>query len=1151
MKQKSISFWLITTLSIALVISIAYRYADSQEIDAETKATESDWAKPILMKTDAESERYGDHKRRHWTAEETRFYKERYAKIRSLLPATPQAAPSLASPPPVENDGFFNLANNTFSGKWTSRGPANMPGAFQFSEVDEGTDTVYSVSCGHYGGVQFIWKGTLAGDDWKMVNPKHPSRFEDLMIVPNGVHRRIIAAEERGGIMYSDNSGATWNYSTGIEYGVKSTIVNRQDDHTIYTTDGSSVYVSYDLGTSFTLFQTLSSATHARLYTPRWDIQPNASDVYFAQDGSFYKLNSAATSFEQISTIASGKEIGLGGDSRRLWMTQDSKNWYHSTNGGLSWNAQATESWWYSGVSPGMSQGQYPGIHPEDPDIIIGGYAFPLTSRDAGTTTNSDAKNWWGHYQNSVGNDEKVRIHFHPDNQASQFFYDASGTLISLRSSDGGIFKSYNEWTKTEFPTLVSIESIFTNITLFNAPTQEAYRGGFISGKNNSDDMTSCTQDQGWQNTRASSYGTDLLSWDQVGGGDGPNCISGDGLIGWSYNYQGTGSFKRINLYDGSGTYKGLSGSATGQYDLGFAADRAYFTPGVGDWSDGDRIWVMSNTLRKVEYNGSTITGIEHDLAASPYFVQGVAQSRENPDIVFAMEDGYVFKSTNRGSSWDEVASQSTTGIEGTWGIERGNFGMGWAVDNQTIIFATESGSNVRTVFSTDGGTVWSNVTGSGINEFPPASVNGMTANEAGTLIFASTSAGPYVFVVAEEQWHPLALEGSVPIFWGQVAQAVKDGNTEIIRFSTWGQGIWDLELGEVTPTLTLLSPLTDTLLTPEDSITLTWDSNQAENVLILLKQNGTVTDTLKVLPTEEGAFTISIPETVTISESFSIIIQHTLTGIFDESATITIIPDDENIALNKSVTVSSTNSSDNSTFITDNNSESYWRSKTTDSEHWAAVDLENAYHIGIVVVEWGALTPTDYFIEMLDDSEEWIELNHTTDSDGAVDVITLNTGFTSSLRIRSTNTGSANAISINEIRVYANPNPVIIISSSSEEASSSEAVESSSSEEVSESSEEVSVSSSVVYESSVEQRSDSSEDDTSPLGTIAAQNGTLYSVINNTGAEQLTITAPQSSETYTLYTLHGERINSGTLINGAVKLPKNTPKTILFIYFK
>lgn len=686
-------------------------------------------------------------------------------------------------------------ADGSLYGTWQNRGPKNMPGAFQFCEMDEGTDTVYAVSCGHYGGVQFIWKGTLNGDDWKIINPKNPARFDDLIVIPNGAKRRVIAGKQGGGLMYSDDAGKNWLTPTGITGVVKSTIVNRQDNNVIYATTASTVFKSTDNGATFTSLQNFgANATNLELYSPRWASQPGATDVYLVRDTKVYKLNAGKTSFTQTNTnnpLASTNPVAMSGDSRRLWIVLNERKWYSSTDGGVTFTYVRTQSSYYGDPYDDMESGQHIGVNPENPDIVIGGYANPIIILGAGTTINMDASKYWGYYQNAVGNDAKVRNNYHPDFQAHHFFYDKTGKLMTLRASDGGIFRSYNEWTKSSFPTYNDMTGIYYNISLYNKPTQETYRGGFMYGYLSPDHLSAGTQDQGWQDVRSSTYGQTSLSWDQVAGGDGPSCITGDGKIGWSYNYQGTGEFTRIQLYSGT-TFKGQTGTKSTAADFSFTGS-SYFTPSVGDWQNGDRIWVLSQSLRRIEYNNGTITAKEDLFGTGSSYMQGVAQSRKTPDIVYAMRNGIVHKSTNRGTNWTQVASATATGITGF----SENRGMGWSspLDDKIVLFATQSGTAVKSIYSEDGGVTWTNVTGTGANQFPAAEVNGMAGSKTGKYVFASTNMGPYVFSVATKKWYPLATDEDMPIFWGQIVYCVDYGTKEVVHFSTWGQGVWDFTI--------------------------------------------------------------------------------------------------------------------------------------------------------------------------------------------------------------------------------------------------------------------------------------------------------------------------------------------------------------------
>ncbi len=873
---------------IALVLSAGLVLAGLGVVAYNFREAGEEWVRPLLLGGENEAdEKYDANKmaakNRHWTGAEAAAAQNAYDAIRQGLPST--------SP---NHSGINTYAGGALAGSWTCRGPFNMPGSFEFSEMDEGTDTVYAVTCGHYGAVEFIWKGTLAGDNFVRINNKYPARFHDLNIVPNGTGRRVVASIENGNILYTDDAGANWTYSTGINGNIRSCIVDRTNNYVMYATDGAKVYKSTDLGTSFTVFQTIgSSATNACLYKPRWPTkQNNDNNIYLGIEGKFYSMASGGSSFTQKGTMNTGGTISIGGDSRKLWVVIGGTKWNYSTTNGTSFTYINIPSNYYGTAGSDMEAGHFPGVDPENPNILIGGYTNPGVSKDGGQTVDYSAEPYWGYYQNAVGNDQKVRIHYHPDFQGNQFFYDKSGTLLTLRSSDGGVFRSYNEWTSVPYANQTAMEAAFYDITLLGVPSQECYRGGFIYGKNSADHMTCGTQDQGWQDVRSSTYGTTTMSFDQVGGGDGPSCITGDGTIGWSYNYQGTKAFSRFPLYNGS-TYTGQTGTKSTPTDFTFTDNGRYFTPSVGDWQNGDCIWVLSKTLRRITYSGGTTTGIEKSFTNTNYHIQGIAQSHATANLVFAMQEGGIWKSTDRGSTWSAVTTSATTGITGWedpngdsgWGIP--NFGMGYAPNDQTILFATKSGSGVRSVLSIDGGTTWINVTGSGANLFPDCHVNGMSGNAAGTLIFASTSMGPYVFVVAQQKWYPLATDSDVPLFWGQICYCSNFGGQEVVHFSTWGQGVWDFTIDNNSPKLGITSPAGSSYNVGA-VVPITWSTNQTGTVTAELDKNGTLVKSLGTAAAT-GSLSWTIASDAGTGNGYTV--KLTLGSLSATSGTFSIVP--------------------------------------------------------------------------------------------------------------------------------------------------------------------------------------------------------------------------------------------------------------------
>ncbi len=197
----------------------------------------------------------------------------------------------------------------TLKGGWKNRGPKNMPGAFKFAEMLDGTDTIYGVTHNHYSGEfnskSFIYKGTIynpktgtAGDDFVNLTPNWPNRYKNLMVFRYNGSVRLVVGIENGPVSYSDDEGQSWNTSSNGPTLAMSTIINRQDGR-VYSTDGIKVYVSTDGGGNFTVLHDFGSGSYttAVLYSPRYDVQPDAEEVYLARSGSFYELNGAKTSF--------------------------------------------------------------------------------------------------------------------------------------------------------------------------------------------------------------------------------------------------------------------------------------------------------------------------------------------------------------------------------------------------------------------------------------------------------------------------------------------------------------------------------------------------------------------------------------------------------------------------------------------------------------------------------------------------------------------------------------------------------------------------------------------------------------------------------------------------------------------------------------
>lgn len=519
----------LSTFAVVLTAVVMVYINLWQRPDAVTQASKVH--PPILMDAQKSEEVNQVAKNRSWTPEEAQ---EHQRFLRAKMPAATESQRAAIAKSALSKvaAGSETFANGAIQGTWRQRGPYNQPGAWQFSEMDEGVDTVYGVTCGHYGGTQFIFKGTLKGDDFRLISGNFPNRYHDLIVIPHTNGRRIIAGIENGAIAYSDNCGQSWSFATGVSAVMHSTIINRQDNNVVYATDQQKVYVSRDHATSFTVLKDFGSRAGAcRLYTPRYTSQPGSANVYLARDGSFYKLNEAKSDFTLRGSVTwpgNSNQFSLGGDSRRLYLTSGGKYWT-SADEGATWQTRSPTFWdptWQ--VTNTMSAGHYLGVNPENPDIVVGGYMDPVFSWNNLQT--AIIRQVWAAHQVGAPADPTLRHRhkLHADNQSIQFFYDSKGRLLTIHNSDQGLYVSYNEWRNQAIQTTGDYpDTIYNNINLLSPSSSEIYPSGIACGRRNLDHILTGTQDGGTQTVE--NPGTAILSLRQGPYGDGPPYISYDG----------------------------------------------------------------------------------------------------------------------------------------------------------------------------------------------------------------------------------------------------------------------------------------------------------------------------------------------------------------------------------------------------------------------------------------------------------------------------------------------------------------------------------------------------------------------------------------------------------------------------------------------
>lgn len=684
------------------------------------------------------------------------------------------------------------LTAGALTGTWSDRGPYNKPGCFRYGDVESKNNTLWAMTCGHYGATQFIFKGSVSGDDFKLVSGALPSFFNDMAGFNVGSGQRLLVTTTAGEAYYTDNDGETWNQPSGLPQGdIQSMDVNRGADYKVYATDARKVYVSSDSGRTYSVLKDFGSdVAESKLYSIRYSSQPGTGNLYLARQGKFYKWN--GTDFTQRGSYTQPGDgwgrFEMKGDTRKLYL-HDANVYYVSTNEGQNWTEIKPPSYYYNSIvattKERMISAHTFGVSPENPDIMIGGYSDWLVSKNGGTSTTPHYASW-GHYQGFTGStdlariesqDARTRYGHHPDLQGSDFFYDKDGKLFSLRYSDGGVYRSYKEWTLSSWTGYPTNDDVYYNITLFGTSTTETYVNGMIVGAKNSNDVSWGTQDQGDQ----TSYGVkdgQKLSVLQNPGGDGRSKVSGDGLTAFSFSSSKASA--PFAMYSGT-TFRGTRGMGGNDYSLTATSIKDLVvdasSPSTSFWTIGGS-GVYSHT-----WNGSSYSNSNKNIGGSGT-VWALEQAKADNNTLYAVRGTKVYKSTNKGSSWNAGT---------TWGGNASNR-CGIAsdpTDKNFVVVACYSSNSVTSAYSNDGGSTWASASG-----LPYGNVSELLAEKTGQFYFASTKNGPYVFDKQSKTWSDLSSGNTGPKFDGMSAVYIESEN--IMRFSTFGQGTWDFNIGAI-----------------------------------------------------------------------------------------------------------------------------------------------------------------------------------------------------------------------------------------------------------------------------------------------------------------------------------------------------------------
>lgn len=616
-----------------------------------------------------------------------------------------------------------------------------------------------------------LWKGPIGGgSSWTPLSDDVGQGVHGMVVIPAaGVNPEVIETITEGGdVHYSTNGGATWSVPTGLPDAVWKGVRIVADQgvarrvfllvegwiwtgtawdhnwHLLRSTDG---------GLSYTMVHEEPLATRPDI----WMSRTGASALYLMVNGMMKKSIDGGANFTLVGTAPIGAEgLSLAGSEAGAptfyagLLNAGVVSLYASTNGGVSWTFKST----LSDVIYGSI-----GTSTVNSQQLVLGYVNVYRSSDGGTTL-TPINDWSEYYADPA---HKLHADLHGVQALT-----VSGTEHFYLSTDGGTYQY-------DFGT-----GAVQNLTQNGLRNAQYY--SIFTSSTDPTNIAAGSQDQGYQ---LSVSGPAPYNFNQVISGDYGHLTSAhtDHSLLWSV--YPTFILLQVNA---SSTptleYPAFPGGAIVQWMPFVLADpdnaaKLYFC--------GDHLYTVTRTAPN---NYAYATSAQDFTGGVGDLLTALAISPADHNYWYAASsNGALWYSHNHGTSWTQSAS--------TGPISHYFYGTTLlpSPTDRSACYVGGSGYSGPAIYrTTDAGATW----------------NPLGATQPSTLVYrlafdgpvtqklyAATEAGPYAYDSGLDSWtNLLAATCCAPLttYW-DVEALPSQG---ILRFATYGRGIWDYNLGTV-----------------------------------------------------------------------------------------------------------------------------------------------------------------------------------------------------------------------------------------------------------------------------------------------------------------------------------------------------------------
>ena len=677
------------------------------------------------------------------------------------------------------NEYFRYLENHPGSrsanGNWISLGPEVIPdgkgykglgrlNAIAFHPTDPDIIYVGSPSGG-------LWVTTVGGNEWTGLTDDQPTLGVSAIIVDyNNPDLIYLGTGDRDagdafglGVFRSTDAGETWEeWSNGMGDRTVGRLIQHPTNHLlILAATNGGVYRTVDGGANWTLVQT--GNFKEILFKPG-----DPTTVYAAASGNVFKSTNGGQSFTMLTNgLPGGNRAAIAvtpADPNYVYViltNGDSfKGLYRSTDNGASFTEQSTQpnimSWGCNGGSGGQAWYDLDiAADPNDANVIFAGGVNCFKSVTGGTIWNISS-HWWGDCGVPAVHADLHVMEYNPINDRL------------YAGNDGGIY-----YTDDQGATWHLISNGLVISQVYKIGQSVTVRDKCLNGYQ--DNGTSTYLGNNWQFTR---------------GGDGMECAVDPKDAAYSY---ATVYYGNIDRYYNNNYQANVA--SNGNY--GLTEDGGWITPFCIDEENPNIMFVgYKNVWRcdNVKAPSSQIQwrNITASLGFSGTNMRVLEQSPADPGILFLVrENDQVYRTDNARDdfpAWANITTQLPTG-ENVRDIE-------CHPENPDIVYLSKNNKIYR---SENRGQSWEDISGTLPNVTFTSIAYYKNAHEG---LYISSDIGVYYKDAFMTDWvmfsNGLPVDASINEVEIYIDPA--DPAQDIIRAGTYGRGMWESDMYHAAP---------------------------------------------------------------------------------------------------------------------------------------------------------------------------------------------------------------------------------------------------------------------------------------------------------------------------------------------------------------